>query len=148
MRVAILFFHQEVGWDLTVDAHPSLSLQLYVLFVVVSLAVVLANICRNWILLWPFTRMQGEADLRIACVFRRQALRLRRWMVLNILAWAAVTLAGILNLLRGLSAQRFAGLPRDRLRPTGCPEPFSAVPLDDRDSLCRTLAHPLACGAP
>lgn len=27
------------------------------------------------------------------------------------LAWAAVTLAGILNLLRGLSAERFAGVP-------------------------------------
>lgn len=112
MFVAVLLFQQGTEWGpVSIDSHPSLALRLYGLFVLVSLVVAFANVCRNWILSRPFKRIEGDARLRIAVVFGRQALGLRRWMVLNTLAWATATVAGLLNLLRGLTDQRFVGLP-------------------------------------
>jgi hypothetical protein len=61
-------------------------------------------------LLRPFKRVEIETGQRMAVVFRRQSLGLRRWMILNILTWALVVLGGLLNFLRGLSVQRSVGL--------------------------------------
>lgn len=103
-------FKQEVGWDLTVDAHASTSFLLYMLFVIVSLAVAAANVCRNWILVPPFRRIRTAVAYRAEATFRRQALSLRRWMILNILAWGAVTVSGLIELVRGTSVSRSVGM--------------------------------------
>ncbi len=91
---------------------PILAVKLYFLLVLASLVVAVAHVARNWVLLPPFKHVERRISRRrTAAVFRRQALALRRWVILNVLGWVAVTLAGLLNLLRGLSLSRTVGLP-------------------------------------
>jgi hypothetical protein len=99
-----------IGWQLDqMWVEPILAVKLYVLFVLVSLAVAITQLARNWIFLFPFRHMQPESARRAAVVFPRQALSLRRWMILNILAWATVTVAGLINLFRGVWVSRTVG---------------------------------------
>lgn len=125
MWVAGLLFHQDVGWDLTVDAHPSLALQLYRLFVLISLVVGVASICRSWILVPPFRHVPTEIAYRAATTFRRQAVSIRRWMILNVLGWGAITVTELIDLFRGMWVSRTVGMQviavglEDVLRPSG-----------------------------
>ena len=105
-----LFQESSVEWQ-PMWREPILAVKLYFLLVVASLFVAVAHFARNWILLPPFKHVQAKSSRRAAAVFRRQALALRRWAILNVLGWVAVTLAGLLNLLRGLSVSRTVGLP-------------------------------------
>lgn len=125
MWVGVLFLQQGTDWSpVFIDREPSVLLRVYLFLVLPSLVVVFANLCRNWILILPFRRAQTKVAFRAAAVFRRQALSLRRWIGLNILAWALVTLAGLLQLLDGTSVQRVVGVPimalglRDALEPS------------------------------
>lgn len=84
MYLAVLVFRQGPDWDLvTIHTTHPLVFRFYVLLVLVSVAVALANICRNWILLPPFRQVRTNAAYHAASTFRRQVLSLRRWMILN-----------------------------------------------------------------
>ncbi|HUJ30396.1 MAG TPA: hypothetical protein VLY23_03900 [Candidatus Acidoferrum sp.] len=99
------------GWQLNQTwVEPILAVKLYVLLVFVSLIVAIAQILKNWILVRPLRTLRPEVDNRAATAFRRQALSLRRWMVLNTLAWGGVTVAGVANLFRGVSVSRTVGM--------------------------------------
>ena len=101
----------DAGWQLSKEwVEPILAVKLYVLLVLVSIAVAALQILRNWILLPPFKSVPAEVGQRAGAVFRRQTLSLQRWMILNVLAWAAVTVAGLIELFRGVWVSRTAGL--------------------------------------
>lgn len=108
--VCWLFQETSVEWQ-PMWREPILAVKLYFLLVLASLVVAVAHVARNWVLLPPFKHVDAEPGRRTTAVFRRQALSLRRWVILNVLGWVAVTLAGLLNLLRGLSVSRTVGLP-------------------------------------
>jgi len=96
----------EVGWDLVVDGKPPLPSVLCSLFMTAFLVVAIAHLARNWILVPPFRRAAAETLLRAVMAFRRQALSLRRWMILNVLVWAILTVWALLKALVALSAVR------------------------------------------
>lgn len=113
------------GWHLSkMWVEPIFAVKLYVLFVLLSLLVALVQLLRSWILAPPFRRTLTDSAQRPVPVFRRQALSLLRWMVLNALVWAGVTVAGLSSLFRGTWSSRpvqmqfFAlGLLEEVLRP-------------------------------
>lgn len=121
-----LLQNPDEGWHLVkMWVEPILAVKLYVLFVLVSLLVALVQLLRNWFLGPPFRHLPADSAQRVALIFRSQALSLRRWIFLSLLAWAGVTLAGTLNMLGGISASRGnIGLPlmadvfADLLQPT------------------------------
>jgi hypothetical protein len=99
-------------WDYsTMITEPSLALKLYVLFVLLSLLVTAANLIRCWLVLPPFRHKTPKSNSSGPAVstLRRTALSLRRWLSLNLLAWALVTCSGLLTALRGLAAQKTVG---------------------------------------
>lgn len=113
MSVSVLAFQQpSVQWDYaTTVGGGSLLVDLYVLLALVSVVVALVHILGNWILVPPLRRVPEDFGQRAAPVFRRQALSLRRWMFLNLLACAGVTLAQLRNELGGFAAQQTTALP-------------------------------------
>jgi hypothetical protein len=100
-----------IGWRPDqIWVEPIFAVKLYVLFVLVSLVVALTQLARNWIFLFPFRHVQPESARRAAVAFPRQALSLQRWMILNILAWATVTVSELINLFRGVSVFHSVGM--------------------------------------
>ena len=96
-----------VGWQLDqMWVEPILVVKLYVFLALVSIAVAAAYIVRDLLLFRSSGRAQTEVSHRAKAVFRRQAVSLRRWMILNILAWGAMTVAGLIELLRGTWVSR------------------------------------------
>jgi hypothetical protein len=106
--MCLLFQASEtMGWQPDqMWVQPILAVKLYVLFVLVSVAVALTQLARNWIFLFPRRNVHPESARRAAVMFPRQAVTLQRWMILNILAWAAATVALLMNLFRGVWAAR------------------------------------------
>lgn len=147
--VSFLLQESSVGWDLqNFGREPTLAEKLYVLLVLVSIAVGVVQLVRNWTLLPPFRRLPSESSRRAALLFHRHALSLQRWMILNVLGWGAGTVAGLLELFRGTWSSRAVGM---QFVAGGLEEVLAAVGtvLPDSDhSLPRALAHSLAGRAP
>jgi hypothetical protein len=113
-RFALARFQEPgtVDWQLIQTwVEPILVVKLYVLLALFSIAIAAVYIVRSWVLFPRSRGAQTELSRRTKkAVFHRQAVSLRRWMILNILAWGAVTVAGLIELVRGTWVSRTAAI--------------------------------------
>lgn len=97
----------DVGWHLDqMWVEPTLLMRLYILLVLLSIAVAIAQAARSWFLLSRFSRLHAESSSAVAIVFHRQARALQRWMILNTLGWASATTAELSAVFRGVWVSR------------------------------------------
>ena len=100
----------EVGWDIVaIHRDPSVATRIYALVLLVSVLAGLVHLTRNWWTVRPFARNLSGLAKSSMLLFRAQAQSVNRWILLDLLAWAGVTLGGVRTSLRGLAMQKTFG---------------------------------------
>jgi len=100
----------DVGWDfVSVQREPTLAIKVYVLVVLASFIVAAVHLVKFWRSARILKRFDGNLDFDALLPLRDRALSLKRWIVLNILAWGVVAVYGVGNITKGIGSQKSIG---------------------------------------